>query len=476
MASGTAQEGALSRGSLVMWACHLAIPAVFVVYAVFREAVGLPLDRTQDVALLVLCAAWGGAGVLLLAWRRGRWIVERLARRALVASAALLLSLGVAETALRARHGARVYAAVEGRGLAQVHPTRGWALAPGAERRLRARDFSVDVEVNEHGLRDVPRAPRPEPGVFRIVVLGDSFMEAAQVRLEDSLPRLLEAAFADRRVEVVNLGIHGYGTVQELLALEEQGLAFEPNLVLLFVFLGNDLRNNHFDLERWEWRIVPHNAFARPYAAVHPSGVGITITPPDFRALEESKRSLELRKRVTLERRFVLARLVDRVFSRGRDPNVSFGPYIETFDPAACRWCADDRPYEQAFDESWEVTLRSIAAIRDLAQEHDARFLAVLISPFYAIGDEEFAGIERRHPRIVFDRDAPHRRMREGARRHGFEVLDLAPAFRERSARDGGALHHLHDRHWTAAGHRLAAAVVADHLDRHGLVPAAGSR
>jgi hypothetical protein len=47
---------------------------------------------------------------------------------------------------------------------------------------------------------------------------------------------------------------------------------------------------------------------------------------------------------------------------------------------------------------------------------------------------------------------------------HGVEVLDLLPAFR--AAQQGGRtlLHLVEDRHWNAAGHRLAAREVAAHV------------
>ena len=62
----------------------------------------------------------------------------------------------------------------------------------------------------------------------RIVVLGDSYMEAKSVDLAESFSRQLEhliqnSALLEKEIEVINLGTAGYGTLQEYLAFVEEG-------------------------------------------------------------------------------------------------------------------------------------------------------------------------------------------------------------------------------------------------------------
>ena len=52
-----------------------------------------------------------------------------------------------------------------------------------------------------------------------------------------------------RRVEALNFGVDGYGTAQELVTLREKVWAYQPDIVVLAVFLGNDVRNNSATLE-----------------------------------------------------------------------------------------------------------------------------------------------------------------------------------------------------------------------------------
>ena len=72
------------------------------------------------------------------------------------------------------------------------HPTRGWKLKSGIRAYLRTPDYSVLHATNSRGYRDVEHELEKPPGVYRVVVLGDSFMEAGQVALEESFARVLE--------------------------------------------------------------------------------------------------------------------------------------------------------------------------------------------------------------------------------------------------------------------------------------------
>ena len=74
---------------------------------------------------------------------------------------------------------------------------------------------------------------------FRIVVLGDSVLEPAGLPDADGtvhrVGELLAARLPDRAFELVNLAEGGWSTLQEEQALLHEGLALDPDLVLLGV-------------------------------------------------------------------------------------------------------------------------------------------------------------------------------------------------------------------------------------------------
>jgi hypothetical protein len=122
-------------------------------------------------------------------------------------------------------------------------PQRGWALRPGIRdlKVFGSRTLNSD-SWGFRGSRDYPEQ-KPE-GRVRILVLGDSFTfgedlsddETYASRLEQSLPG----------VDVMNLGVHGYGHDQMLVSLRALGPRVRPDFVLLG-FVAEDMERNLVD-------------------------------------------------------------------------------------------------------------------------------------------------------------------------------------------------------------------------------------
>ncbi len=129
-------------------------------------------------------------------------------------------------------------------------PLIGWSLRPGAT-AWEVDEGVAWTRINSHGYRDRERAePKPQ-GVYRVAVLGDSCTEARQVDMDKTFTSLAEEELnrrhccGGRRVEVLNFGIGGHGTGQELLLLRERMWKFSPDMVVLQFYAGNDLYNNY---------------------------------------------------------------------------------------------------------------------------------------------------------------------------------------------------------------------------------------
>ena len=105
------------------------------------------------------------------------------------------------------------------------------------------------VQMNNLGFHDHDRAA--SNANYRILFLGDSFLEGRQVKTENLFTVRLEKKFdADgQRIETINGGVIGTGTAYQYVLWKE---FFEPNIkidhVVLCVFMGNDLVDNNLDL------------------------------------------------------------------------------------------------------------------------------------------------------------------------------------------------------------------------------------
>lgn len=116
--------------------------------------------------------------------------------------------------------------------------TYGWELRRG----FRGQDLGALATVNRRGYRGPEHADAVSPGRTRVVMLGDSIAYGAGVEDGQTFSAQLEAR--DPRLDVVNLAVGGYGTDQELIRLERDGLSYSPDVVVLHFCLFSDFADN----------------------------------------------------------------------------------------------------------------------------------------------------------------------------------------------------------------------------------------
>ncbi|HEY2387816.1 MAG TPA: GDSL-type esterase/lipase family protein [Candidatus Binatia bacterium] len=96
---------------------------------------------------------------------------------------------------------------------------------------------SAPVRIDAFGLRgdEVPM-PKP-PGERRVLVVGDSYTAAVQLPEERIFTTLLQRALEQARpgatYRVLNAGVNGAGTAEELLYFEHEGATLTPDVVVL---------------------------------------------------------------------------------------------------------------------------------------------------------------------------------------------------------------------------------------------------
>jgi len=106
------------------------------------------------------------------------------------------------------------------------------------------------VRTNVQGYHDHERQAATPAHTRRIVFLGDSFVEAYQVEVDENFTQRLGQSLTQRggelgfAVEAVNQGVHGYGLGVHYLTVRQRLADWHPDAVVLALFLGNDLQDN----------------------------------------------------------------------------------------------------------------------------------------------------------------------------------------------------------------------------------------
>ena len=258
--------------------------------------------------------------------------------------AALFVGLAVVEFGLRLflLGSLRLHDAATRTALIAAHPKLGWVLKPDLALTIQTLDYIAPMRTNSRGLRDRERDYAKPEGVFRILILGDSFMQASQVPYEASLPALLEEALGHGGVEVINMGVQAYGTAQELIYMQEEGLKYAPDLALLAFYAQNDIRNNARALEELLWGPEAFSCWARPYASCRAASPDLAFAFPnhqrvvEYIAAEEAKRAQDAANRSPWARlctpyvmKHLLAAHTTRRERPPYDPHVVYGVFQE---------------------------------------------------------------------------------------------------------------------------------------------------
>lgn len=319
--------------------------------------------------------------------------------------------------------------------------TYGWANVPGADVRFQRRDFDTRVRINEDGFRgprvsksagsesasDVGSGSGADSGVGadagagsgagadstsadlhrpRIAVLGDSYVFGHGVEEEETFTARMRELRPDW--EVLNFGVTGYSTDQELLLLENVVLPLEPDLVLVCLY-RNDILDNG---QATAWGL-----YRKPRFELDDAG----DLKPVAAQLDEAL-PMSMRARRWLRRNFVL------------------------YDVVAFRLAGQRAEGEAGPSDAQALTRALLLRMSDRCYERGIDFGLVLLP---GIDETEFLA------------NVPP--ASRGAR------IDLGPTFEAYENENPDVpLGFTYDSHWNPTGHELVAQVLIRFIEKEG--------
>ena len=351
-------------------------------------------------------------------------------------------------------------------------PVTGHMHRPHAEGWYR-EEGEAYVTINSEGFRDREHKIVKPAGVVRMLVLGDSYAEALQIPMEQTFWAVLERelnachAFGQATIEVINLGVSGFGTAQELLGLRTWGWAYQPDIVLMAFLTGNDISDNSKELNI-------HSSTPRPYfvqegtdLVLDQSFLSTTSynqkTGPMwtlFQSLSDNIRLLQFvyrakhRLQQNPEERSIGA-VIDR-------------PAVE----AGLDYSIYREPTQEAWKVAWDITERLLRTIHNETHSRGVRFvLATLSNGLQVLPDPPKRESLLRQSQVK-DLFYPDTRLHRFAEREGIEVITLAPVLQQYAETHQEFLHGFDNSikglgHWNERGHLAAGKYLARYFCAH---------
>lgn len=336
------------------------------------------------------------------------------------------------------------------------------------------------VRINRDGLRGPEIAGAKPSGTLRIALLGDSYAEAMQVPLADTFGSVLEKQLATcprlkgRKVEVINFGVSGFGTAQELVMLRRRVWQYSPDIVVLAFVTGNDVSDNsrllssqkpgYQDRPYFEYRegkLVLDNSFRHsPRFRSHE-----TTAWRFLRAVADHSRLLQLAREARV--RWAGRQWWQEAQRRAGETNPVISEAILEDSKAY------QAPTDPAWQSAWQVTERLLEEMQREVTDKGADFWVVTLSnPIQVYPDpevrEQFMAREGIH-----DLFYPDHRIQAFCERSGIHVLTLAPDLQAFADQHHAFLHGFTNTimgtgHWNVEGHRLAGERIARALCESG--------
>jgi lysophospholipase L1-like esterase len=254
-------------------------------------------------------------------------------------------------------------------------------------RRTIASEPSVEgiVSINRWGHHDTDFPREKPPGEFRALMLGDSVTMGFGVTYDETFSAHLERKLAQNATgystfEVINTGVHGYSTYQELRIFEES-LAFDPDFVAVG-FCLNDITEPFVVSEQYGGVGLDYHGVSQTSTPLvgwlaNDTGYGRLL-----QLLAQKAKSVEAEKRLEI---YNVRRMAELSSS---DPKIQ---------------------------EAWRITLAHLEAVYDLARESGKPVVLVVFPFTFQLSDESSR--------------EPQRILLEHARKHGVPAIDFAPIF-----------------------------------------------
>ena len=374
--------------------------------------------RPVFYALTLACVAWF--------WFRGKYIARpqtTVFRLFEVIAFNIALTLFLGELSLRA------FATYSGQSLVVSDSLDAYRLTPG-------KDYGGGLRGNRLGFPGADFCEQKRAGTFRIAAFGDSFAVGPTVPFDENYLTLLEKMLP--ATEVYNFGVSGTGPREYLLLLEQYGWTYQPDLVLVSIFVGNDIT---------EMMATPREMDPRQ------SSLYLLLTRSAKLVRERLRR-----RESEVENEIGIGNQEWRMKNDGSGSHLSRQTFRET-EARRLAVCLKSPP--AGLEKKW---LKAEAYLGRIIADCQKRRVPV---GFVLIPDEfqvNFAVLKDALQGSHFDRqsidiEAPQQRLLRFFEGRGVPCLDLLPAF-------SGVpeTYTQSDTHWNVRGNRLAAKCISDWL------------
>lgn len=331
------------------------------------------------------------------------------------------------------------------------HPALRRVLRPNYSGRIVTNEIDFKVKTNSNGLRDREFSYDKPKDTIRILVLGDSLTFGYGVKIEKTYPKLLEgkfrSKFLEKKIEVINAGIPGWGTSQERDYLKIEGIKFNPDLILVG-FYFNDVQETYEinirmedNISRWEREDASTAKFAQDKPMVK---MKIFLKKHSYFLMFLNDRISSFIDR--LDKRADVKNIKQKEPEKQKKAQNQFSEGQAPGDIAKDPYSLYRRTYKANTIKAWTDTINLLADMHKIGKDIGAKVVFI-----YLPSEIETVKLKIDDENVVLNK--PESMFVEWAGKNNFYFIDLLPRFKNSKI----SSLYLKDGHFNENGGSVAA-------------------
>ena len=334
---------------------------------------------------------------------------------------------------------------IETRACRRKNPRFHHELVQNSTCRSKYQEWDVEFKVNSLGFRDDEMTVKKPPDVYRILLLGDSFIEGESVAAEKTAASLVEKEITletGRKVGVVNMGVMSYAPAIYYRVIKDKGLPLNPDMVIVNVDMSDFQNDYAYAKDMDEDGNFRNILFQQQMGQPHVVFPGV-----------DSKIKFLLRSNSVL-----YGEVADRIKQLVRKIKKLPEPTVFLVNDLNSDPHFITRSEENALNpEVWKEISANLIMIRNLLKQKNIP-LKVTIYPYgHQAAEDEWSqgrvknGFEtgKIYPATAADL------LVEFGNKNGIKVINFVPDFRVAAKKEAEFLYYPYDGHFTQKGHRV---------------------
>ena len=341
-------------------------------------------------------------------------------------------------------------------------PIRGFSLLENSSGNWN-REGKGYVSINSNGLRDIEHDIKKPINTIRIAILGDSFAEARSLNLNDTFWNKLNlnqcANFhKGKKIEVINFGVSEYGTTQQYLTLKNNVWKYDPDLIILAFYSGNDISDNLKSLSKKKYRpyflFKDDGGFEIDKSFLNSKPYKILSSLPGRFFIKFSQYS----RIAQLLREFYVQMYFKKISKKKTAKEKNSFEKGSLYNPINSDWA-----------KAWVTTEKIIKMIDIEIKSKKKEFILVTLSTPIQVHPDNKKIEEFKKENEIEDIFYPENRLENFSKKNSIKYIQIAKNMREIALENSIFFHgfdntKMGEGHWNKSGHAIASNLISEKI------------